>query len=97
MPDFQDKNPNDTANFTADNKICFSCFNGEHVFRDCTRGLKCSQDGCKSAHHSLLHGTEKLFPSKAKQTKKSAVTDKGDKVPEAHKITQPQLEVFVQL
>ncbi len=36
---------------------------------------------CKCAHHSLLHGAEKVFPSKAKQTKREpAVTDNGEKM-----------------
>ena len=53
----------------AENKRCFSCFNGQHSFRKCPQPRKCTKDGCRSTHNTLLHGAEKIFTRKSESGK----------------------------
>ena len=58
---FRKKTPTERAKVVAENKLCFSCFNGQHSFRNCPQPRKCTKDGCGSTHNTLLHGAEKIF------------------------------------
>ena len=35
------------------------------MFRQCPNPRKCRKDGCNSSHNTLLHGAERVFPSKS--------------------------------
>ena len=52
-------------------KLCFSCFNGQHSFRNCPQPRKCTRDGCGSTHNTFLHGAERIFPRKPEPGKDS--------------------------
>ena len=34
------------------------------MFRKCPNPRTCRKDGCKSSHNTLLHGAERVYPSK---------------------------------
>ena len=61
---FKEKTPTQRAKFSAENKLCFSCLQGNHAFRQCPRAKKCTKPGCTSTHSVLLHGAERVFPSR---------------------------------
>ena len=48
----------------ADNKLCFSCLRDKHTFRQCPQPRKCQAEGCNSSHNTLLHGADRVFPTK---------------------------------
>ena len=48
----------------ADNKLCFSCLRDKHTFRQCPQPRKCRPEGCNSWHNTLLHGADRVFPTK---------------------------------
>ena len=66
---FRKKTPTERAKVVAENKLCFSCFNGQHSFRNCPQPRKCTKDGCGSTHNTLLHGAEKILPRKSESGK----------------------------
>ena len=68
-PVFRKKTPTERAKLVVDNKLCFSCFNANHSFRQCPHPRKCSKDGCESTHNTFLHGADRIFPSKNQVTK----------------------------
>ena len=49
----------------AEAKLCFSCLREKHMFRQCPNPRKCTKDGCNSSHNTLLHGAERVYPSKS--------------------------------
>ena len=65
---FRGKTPTQRAKLVADNKLCFSCMNGQHSFRKCPHPRKCAKEGCSSTHNTLLHGSERIFPPKTNET-----------------------------
>ena len=60
---FKEKTPTQLAKFCAENKLCFSCFQGNHMFRKCPKPKTCPKPQCKSTHNVLLHGAERVFPT----------------------------------
>ena len=70
-PVFRKKTPTERAKIVAENKLCFSCFNGQHSFRNCPQPRKCTRDGCGSTHNTFLHGAERIFPRKPEPGKDS--------------------------
>ena len=58
---FLSKTPTERAKVVAENKLCFSCFKGNHSFRQCPQPRKCNKDDCSSSHNTLLHGAERVF------------------------------------
>ena len=50
------------AKLVAEKGSCFSCLGNGHGFRQCTRNMKCPNDGCNSSHIRLLHGAERVYP-----------------------------------
>ena len=61
---FKEKNATQRAKYVAEQKLCFACLNGNHKFRQFSRGKKCPKPECDSTHHVFLHGAEKIFPRK---------------------------------
>ena len=61
---FKEKTPTQRAKLVADNKLCFSCLRDKHTFRQCPQPRKCRTEGCTSSHNSLLHGADRVFPTK---------------------------------
>ena len=68
-PVFRKKTPTERAKLVADNKLCFSCFNTNHSFRQCPQPRKCTKEGCESTHNTFLHGADRIFPNKNQVTK----------------------------
>ena len=62
---FKEKSPTHRAKVVAEAKLCFSCLRENHMFRQCPNPRKCRKDGCNSSHNTLLHGAERLYPSKS--------------------------------
>ena len=60
---FKEKNLTKRAKFCAENKLCFSCFQGNHMFRKCSKPKTCPKPQRKSTHNVLLHGAERFFPT----------------------------------
>ena len=60
---FKEKTPTQRAKFCAEKKLCFSCFQGNHMFRKCPKPKTCPKPQCKSTHNVLLHGAERVFPT----------------------------------
>ena len=54
-PAFRGKTPTKRAKLVADNKLCFSCLNQNHTFRQYPQTRKCTKDGCGSSHNTFLH------------------------------------------
>ena len=63
-PAFRRKTPTKRTKLAAESKLCFSCLNEGHAFRQCSQPRKCSNEGCSSSHKNLLHGSERIFPQK---------------------------------
>ena len=61
---FKEKTPTQRAKLVADNKLCFSCLRDKHTFRQCPQPRKCRAEGCNSSHNTLLHGADRVFPTK---------------------------------
>ena len=62
---FKEKSPTQRAKVVAEAKLCFSCLKEKHMFRQCPNPRKCRKDGCSSSHNTLLHGAERVYPSKS--------------------------------
>ena len=58
---FKEQTPTQRAQFSAQNRLCFACFQPDHKFRNCPKARKCTKPGCDSTHNVLLHGAEKIF------------------------------------
>ena len=58
---FKEKTSTQRAQFSAQNRLCFACFQPDHMFRKFPRARKCTKPGCESTHNVLLHGAEKVF------------------------------------
>ena len=78
-PVFRGKTPTQRAKIVADNKVCFSCLNGQHFFRQYSKPRKCTSEVCSNSQNLLLHRTEKVFPSRPLSWKNNAT--KSSSVP----------------
>ena len=74
-PVFRRKTPTERTKLAAESKLCFSCLNEGHAFRQCPQPRKCTKEGCSSSHNTLLHGSEKIFPQRV-----SGAENKDNKV-----------------
>ena len=61
---FKEKTPTQRAKLVADNKLCFSCLRDNYTFRQCPQSRKCRAEGVNSSHNTLLHGSDRVFPTK---------------------------------
>ena len=68
---FKEKSPTERAKVVAEAKLCFSCLREKHMFRQRPSPRKCRKDGCNSSQNTLLHGVEKVYPSKSPSTNNS--------------------------
>ena len=66
---FKKKTPTQRAKIVADARLCFSCLDGIHSFRNCPQPRKCKKEGCSNTHSTFLHGAERVFPSASKTPK----------------------------
>ena len=71
-PDFLKMTPTERAKLVAEKGSCFSCLGNGHGFRQCTRNMKCPNDGCNSSHNRLLHGAERIYPRRTSGQRNSA-------------------------
>ena len=76
-PIFRGKTPTERAKTVADNKLCFSCFNQNHWFRQCPQPRKCTNDGCGSSHNTFLHGADRIFTKKVTNVNKDKTETSG--------------------
>ena len=76
-PKFKSENPTQRAKIVAEHRLCFSCLNGSHQFRNCPNPRKCKQPGSTSTHNILLHGSERIFTKNnaKKPSETKSVTD----------------------
>ena len=74
---FKEKTPTQRAKLVADNKLCFSCLRDKHTFRQCPQPRKCQAEGCNFLHNSLLHGADRVFPTK-QSTNPSTIQSSGN-------------------
>ena len=60
-------------------RLCFRCLGTGHIASDCPRTEACGTGGCKSRHHSLMHGVPRLHPAIGKPGKpgKAVETPRG--------------------
>ena len=72
---FKEKNATQRAKYVAEQKLCFSCLQGNHTFRKCQKAKKCPKQDCESTHNVLLHGAEKVFPPKEADRSPSTQTN----------------------
>ena len=61
---FKEKPPTQRAKLVGDIKLCFSCLRDKHTFCQCPQPSKCRAEGCNSSHNTLLHGADRVFPTK---------------------------------
>ena len=71
-PDSLKMTPKEGAKLVAERGSCFSCLGNGHGFRQCTRNMKCPNDGCNSSHNRLLHGAELIYPRRTSGQRNSA-------------------------
>ena len=76
-PAFRAKTPTERVKLVADNKLCFSCFNQNHTFRQCPQPRKCTKDGCGSSHNTYLHGADRIFAKKVTNLNKEKTETSG--------------------
>ena len=76
-PAFRGKTQTERARIVADNKLCFSCFNKNHTFRQCPQPRKCTKDGCGSSHNTFLHGADRIFSQKVTDVNKDKTETSG--------------------
>ena len=76
-PAFRAKTPTQIAKLVADKKLCFSCFNQNHTFRQCPQPRKCTKDGCGSSHNTFLHGADRIYAKKVTDVNKVKTETSG--------------------
>ena len=47
--------PGERLSFVCGKKLCFCCFDGRHVVKQCRVGVICDVEGCTMKHSKLLH------------------------------------------
>ena len=70
-PGFLKMTATERAKLVAEKGSCFSCLGNGHGFRQCTRNMKCPNDGCNSSHNRLLHGAERVYPRRTSEQRMS--------------------------
>ena len=83
---FLGNTPTERTKINAENKRCFSCFKGNHSFRQCPQPRACNRDDCSISHNSLLHGAERVFqPRTTPKTSRNQVTSScSSTIPNSH-------------
>ena len=74
---FEENSPTQRARVVAEAKLCFSCLREKHMFRQCPNPRKCRKDGCNSSHNTLLHGAERVYPSKSPSNNNNSNSNAG--------------------
>ena len=47
--------PGERLSFVCGKRLCFCCFDGRHVVKQCKGGIICGVEGCTAKHSKLLH------------------------------------------
>ena len=74
---FKEKSPTQRARVVAEAKLSFSCLREKHMFRQCPNPRKSRKDGCNSSHNTLLHGAERVYPSKSPSNNNNSNSNAG--------------------
>ena len=61
---FKEKTTTQRAQFSAQNRLCFTCLQPDHLFGICPKVRKCIKSACENSHNVLLHGAEKVFSAR---------------------------------
>ena len=86
-PVFRQKTPTERTKLAAEGKLCFSCFNEGHAFRQCPQPRQCTKEGCSTTHNTLLHGSDRIFPRRtSNEENKNNKVDSG----RSSKVSQKQ-------
>ena len=48
-------------------KLCFSCLQADHMFRNCPKAWKCSEPECESTHNFLSPGADSIHPPRKEE------------------------------
>ena len=74
---FKEKSPTQRAKVVAEAKLCLSCLREKHTFRQWPNHRKCRKDACNSSHNTLLHGAERVNPSKSRSNNNNSNSNAG--------------------
>ena len=74
---FKEMSPTQRAKVVVEAKLCFSCLREKHTFRQCPNPRKCRKDECNSSHNTLLHGAERVYPSKSPSINNNSNSNAG--------------------
>ena len=86
----KEKTPIQRAQFSAQNRLCFACFQPDHMFRKCPKTRKCTKPGCESTHNVLLHSAEKVFNVRSANSRQ---TDERDMINGSRHFLKMSLDV----
>ena len=67
---FRQKTPTERTKLAAESKLCFSCLNEGHSFRQCPQPRKCTRDGCSSSHNTYFTGPTEFSHRKVSAMRK---------------------------
>ena len=73
---FKAMSPGERLSFVCSKKLCFCCFDGRHVVRQCKAGIICGVEGCRVKHSKLLHRSFER-PGKENPDEQQAVPNPG--------------------
>ena len=73
---FRQKTPTERTKLAAESKLCVSCLNDGHSFRQGLQPRECTEEGCSSSHNTLLHGADSIFPQKSPGNTKTTQSSK---------------------
>ncbi|KRY64407.1 hypothetical protein T4A_11706, partial [Trichinella pseudospiralis] len=68
---FLDTDHASRASLSREKGVCYKCLKTGHRARECRKGRQCGVDGCRQAHHLLLH------PPAAKESDRSPEPDRS--------------------
>lgn len=73
---FKEKSVDERFSLVKSKGLCFNCFKGAHTSRACSANPRCSKEGCKRKHHTLLH-MEWTYKNKEEKLQASQQTGAG--------------------
>ena len=78
-------------------KLCFSCLQAYHMFRNCPKAWKCSEPECKCTHNFLLPGADRIHPPRKEENKSFTAKAPVDKPTSSCSATVQGAKGFLQV